>query len=619
MESKPTIRLTARLHQTEYTSDEVLKRSKFGLGTGSWVWTALRHTAQLSEVKRLQKAEVLAALATMERLSVNPRWRRLSNVPMAEVNVDLLMEMFVLLEDDLIAQPTLGSHTKHSTSIRTRKLLLKFLDAQGVAASALVRKRFRSRLPKSRDDHRQLISDDAVEIDGTKLPPVGAIPHQTLVELQAETERILNRPLEKIRNACGEVFDEYRSAVAKLDDFAREPVDKQLLGYLEGFVQRGTGLSGPRRYLNEKPIREVAKCYRVIAMRRRKFERFQMFRGIELEAFIKSEFCESWRLESLFGPELYASRVMLACLLVLQCHTKWNCNSVLELQDNWISSTEAPFDIRSYKRRINSHTPISSVEPSDQDAVWAVAFLRGRLNFLKRLGLVKSSEQRLWLNVAQRDRDGMIRPYVAWGTFLKRFISHYNLPRFSLEQVRVQSLTALSVRKGGLAVAKEASGHASIRTTGIYIDQLIAKRLNSSINLEFQQRLEREINEVAANPKARRTGLLRPVGDGAYCADPLHPPFEDYLQEGLCDAKSCHSNDGCINRRLIVNDQAIEAAVRTSVYYQRNWARLMDENRDRFLSYHLPSMLFNFAYVAVLDKGPHGPKLRTIQKRIADV
>ena len=618
MESKPAIRLKTRLHQTEYTSEEVLKLSRFGLGTESWVWAALCHTAQLSEVKRLQKSEILAALATLERLYANVRWRRLSNVPMAEVTSDLVMEMFVLLEDDLIAQPTLGNHSRHTTSLRTRKLLLNFIDAKGAATAAFVRKRFRTRLRKSHDDHRQLISDDAVELDGKMLPPVGAIPHQTLRELQTETERILNRPLDKIRDACSAVFQEYQSAIGKLDDLSREPLDKSLFRYLKGFVRRGTALSKSKRLVVRKPIRDVVKAYLAIAAQQRNFNRFTMFRGGEIEAFIKQEICQDWRQESVFGPEIYASHVMLACLLVLQCHTKWNCNSVLELQDDWISSDEAPFEMRSYKRRTNSSTPISSVEASDHDVVWAVTFLRRRLDSLKRLGLVNWNEQRLWLNAAQRDANGVVRPYVGWGTFLKRFISRHNLPRFSLEQVRVQSLTALSVRKGGLAVAKEAAGQASIRTTGIYIDQLIAKRLNSAINLEFQRRLENEVNATATNSKAQRSGLLRPIGDGAYCSDPIHPPFEDYLQEGLCNGHSCHSSGGCVNRRLVVNDQSMEAALRTSIYYQRNWSRLMDENRDKFLKYHLPAMLFNFAYVEVLQKGRYGSKLRAIQRRIAD-
>jgi len=110
--------------------------------------------------------------------------------------------------------------------------------------------------------------------------------------------------------------------------------------------------------------------------------------------------------------------------------------------------------------------------------------------------------------------------------------------------------------------------------------------------------------------------MLYPVGDGTACSDPAAPPFDDYLVGGICDAKRCHAGDGCPNNKVHVDRDAVEAALRLNIYYRSNWARLCASNPEAFAAYHLPSILFNGALIAVLEGGLYSSTVREIRRAL---
>jgi len=146
----------------------------------------------------------------------------------------------------------------------------------------------------------------------------------------------------------------------------------------------------------------------------------------------------------------------------------------------------------SLKTRTNSPTPTVFVERSDEEVMLALAFLTRRLDALKKMGWVAQDEKRLWLNASQ-NKNWPVRPFVGWGSDLKAFIREVGLPDFSLEQLRTTSLSAESLSAGGAEAARRKAGHRSLGPTSIYIDQILLQRFNSSVNFEFQRRIEREI------------------------------------------------------------------------------------------------------------------------------
>ena len=233
-----------------------------------------------------------------------------------------------------------------------------------------------------------------------------------------------------------------------------------------------------------------------------------------------------------------------------------------------------------------------------------------------KLKWLPKSEGRLWLNAIYA-RAGRAEPMIGWGSELAKFRADFDLPNFSLEQMRVQTLALEAVQRG-TGSAQVSAGHRSIGTTGAYIDQLLLQRLNSSVNLEFQLRIEAEIID-GDNESRQWPSLLFPVGDGSSCTDPTNPPFDEYLKKGACDGARCHSGNGCSSNKVKIDIHRVEEAVRTSFYYDSNWNRLHDQNVDAFVDRHLPNMIFNFALLEVLKRGPYGHLVRTAVGRIEEL
>jgi hypothetical protein len=157
-----------------------------------------------------------------------------------------------------------------------------------------------------------------------------------------------------------------------------------------------------------------------------------------------------------------------------------------------------------------------------------------------------------------------------------------------------------------------------MRTTGDYIHQEIADRLHSSVNLEMQRRLDAEVRALMkrdVDPKQIK--LLRPIGDGASCADPTDPPWGNIGHEP-CDAARCHEDGGCPNRRLDVNEDRIREAVVTNRAYEASWPRLLARNKHAFLQFDLPRILFNEAYLRVLAGGRYANRLVKIRQQVND-
>jgi hypothetical protein len=320
-----------------------------------------------------------------------------------------------------------------------------------------------------------------------------------------------------------------------------------------------------------------------------------------------------------YGAQFGTFLTVVAAAVLLQIHTGWNFSSVLALEQDCIKRIDGNVEIQSFKERTSDFTPISLVTAKDTHALMAIEFLETRLDEMKRFGLVLPSEKRLWLN-ANRARFKRPEGFHGWGDALKKLQTKHDLPLFSFEQLRVQVLAAAATARGGLEAARHMAGHASISTTAHYLDQLILHRLNSSINLEFQARLERSAEIRMSDdwtPGMRSSeDLLYAIGDGSSCQNPYEPPDATQLQGGICSAKRCHAEGGCANRRLVIDADRIEEALRTSRFYEENWKRLLLENEGSFNQVHLPSFLFNIALLGVVERSPYRHVVRKIRERV---
>jgi len=295
--------------------------------------------------------------------------------------------------------------------------------------------------------------------------------------------------------------------------------------------------------------------------------------------------------------------VLVGAILLIQIATAWNIGAVMELRKQDVRPLpEGGYMIQSIKTKTGDDTPIVLVEGHDNPGVRALRFALERLAGLVQRGWADVDEQCLWLSSESNFDKYRGMPISNLAKALETIRERYALPYFTFEMIRTQKLTLISVEQGPIAAA-ETAGHSTFATIGVYIDHLITRRINSSVNLEFQRRWE---VEVAATIEMKPLGIpLMPTGDGASCSNPSMPSDDAWLSGGVCDGLHCHQGGGCPNRKLVIDRDRVEEAVLTRRYYDANWNRLYAENPHAFARVHVPRLEFNMYLVEYLKKSPY--------------
>ena len=604
-----------KLHQTVYDRQLKVQLAELGVAIGSWLWEAVQHEAERSKIRRLAAAEIQPVVDVLRAMAGNVRWRRLALKSFDELSMADIVSMFELLEGH-VAATSLSGNVKHSFSLRTRALLLRYLRARGFPKIERISAFFKSKLPLDRNQHRELIADEANADAAAPLEPLGALSHVNIPELKRKMQERIASPLRRIVAACKLELERYEAAHEAVLTLIHEPYDKRVVAALTSYHLGSLAGTEVRDLVSSLNGHAAAHAYIQLFFGDRPLDQPFKVKTLllqqQVEEYLKERLQDRYIKGVLRAPIWAVMRPLLMCLIIIQRHTMWNSNSVLEMTLDGISSTVPPLQLSSLKTRTNRPTPAVFVERSNEEVVLALTFLTRRLSALKRTGWVAQDENRLWLN-APLNNNSPLRPFVGWGTDLKTFIRKAGLPDFSLEQIRTTALSLESLGSGGAEAARRRAGHRSLSTTSIYIDQLLLQRFNTSVNFEFTRRIEREILDGTSSPYAP---MLFPIGDGTSCSDPTAPPFDDYLFRGLCDAKRCHAGNGCPNNKLRVDSDAIEAALRLQIYYRSNWARLCASNPEAFTAYHLPSILFNGALIAVLEQGLYSSSVREIRRTL---
>lgn len=449
MRDQRTIQSVFTLHQTNYFYEVKVDRAQFGLGPSSWVWAAINAEADRSEIRRSQKSEVSACLTVIKSIKSNARWLRLSSKTVEKLTLEDLVLMFSDIESK-INESTYSTNVKHSYSLRTRAMLIRYLKVNAFPKIERISIYFKSKLQLDRTKHRELISDLPTESESGAIPPLGTLRHENIADLRRKTEETLLKTLDRISEACRSVLEMNDKACAGIQDLLKEPVDEKLILRLLTFAITGRKEKITRDWVATLDIREVAHAYLHIVLLRlpskARRTNLQILRHQEVDEYLRG------RLEfsggsSLLFLQLGDLRTLLACLLLIQRHTKWNVNSVLELRESFISTDKPPFEMHSLKNRTNTITPVVPVERVDFDVLLAVKYIRTRLHYMKQMKWIPETENRLWLS-AKSARAGTIEPLIGWGSALTKFRAEFRLPSFSLEQMRVQTLALDSVQRG---------------------------------------------------------------------------------------------------------------------------------------------------------------------------
>lgn len=559
-------------------------------------------------------------------LAPDNQWRLISNKEPKNICSEELASLFFALEQRIDAM-LWAPQTKSSTSSEFRKLVRGYLHEK-FGSVELAKKVFAFSTRFRERSARELISDIESQSDPDR-SPAGAIPHTSVEDLKNKLTTLLADDLKAIERACISEIDLYRLQANKLVELGRQTLtfDEQKL------VSSILDQSGPE---NLKLALRAAPGKIAFTLNMR-----HAISGLDnagrppfgLESFCGVKQAHEYAMGFISEPQVYKhsiyyfpfvanSVVLVACLLILQIYTGWNASSVISLCLDDIVPKGQRLVIQGYKSKSDDHTPAVVVSPSDHAAYAALTLLIERLAHLKRFNFTGPKARSLWLMPtspnSKRNRERLIsgvqRPRDA-------ICKKYALPSFSFDQIRTQALALVSIKKGGLEVARRLGGHSRAVTTAHYLDQLLLRKLNSAINLEFQKRLESSVayvSQKSGSTEYPEGFLLYPVGDGSSCSNPLQPPKAEWMLNGMCSATRCHSAEGCPNRQILIDADRIEEIAATAIFYEESWSRLLSENEARFKEVHLPGMLFNLALSGLISRGPYGPNFRASYARLKD-
>jgi hypothetical protein len=607
-----------------YRSSTTFEALELGLVKQGWLWEMLQERGEQTHLQRGPSRDITTIYRCLKLLSKSAEWTEFANLKFGKFTIEELVGKFHLCDEVLIAEEITQHQIKRWTSC-LRNWSLDYLRKRGMPRYDRFRVLFQSRLQYPRKHSRKLISDYTDESE-EMFPPLGASPGADIQKMRQAMAKRLDHDINNLMQACDYELNEF----IKLSDY----VASAIASVDEGIVQKaiavwkGESLSW-RGIAKLNPLTFEA-AYLAVLVRSysgtltvgeyRELPRASVV-STELTARLGLKNCKrlaTTTLHSQFGSQL----AVLACAFAIQLRTAWNISSIFSLSAANVVWLENEVEIQGVKTKTDDLTPIERIEKNSL-AYRALLFLHERLDKFKKFNWVSADEQHLWLSPTVA-RKGRLLAYSAWSRSLIDFQKKHSLPRFSLEQVRNQVLAREAVSSGGsIESARRRAGHRNISVTGHYLDQLLLHRLNSSINLEFQRRLEQSVQmrlkeQSAVDEKEREQDLLYPVGDGALCANPTNPPSIAYLGSDMCSGKNCHVGEGCVNRRIVIDHARLEEVIRMGVFYERNWRDLLAKNEESFQKHHLPAFLFNISLLGILKRGPYKHVVRTTEARILE-
>jgi hypothetical protein len=460
---------------------------------------------------------------------------------------------------------------------------------------------------------RPLISD-AIDLSAEVglQAPIGALSFDNFKQLLHKRRLRISGDLDRIRAACAlelEAFHKHRAWQRSMLGIA---ISTEVLDAL--YVVMTSRSSEGREmalHLELSPAILLAAVIQVVARSNLQYASAASF-SVPFAREFRAQLSEQLmgaRPKQLFKMLHFATPYeVLAALVLLQTHTGWNFSSMMGLTTSCVSREGATFQLQSFKDKTDDDTPVVFVDAAQPGVELAINVLQWNNLQIRQLGYSPAGEQSLSKVVTLGRRAEFFAPCRP----LRKLIERHGLMQFSLDQIRTQVLFDANLRLGGIETARQIAGHASIASTGRYLDQIVAERLNTALTLEFARRLEGEVRYIArlTNEQRRDIKLLAAIGDGSSCADPMRPPPGISSSTAPCRAEECHVGTGCPNRRIVIDHARLREVIATRSYFRKHWQALWDMNAEKFRAYALPALVFNEALFRVLADGPFGAVLR---------
>lgn len=601
-----------------YEVDVNFDRAALCLSSNSWIWTMLEDLAAESKVAHVLIQAVQSLKSAIQYLAADSYALEILARAPEHVRAEDIRRLFQRSEEIALDK------TKSSRARSTFRSFV-FKKAGVIHFAEPVdpqRVRFYPKIPHHRGSSRSLISDFNDITDPKASVPVGAISSSSALELLRSIRTRAHYDLQKIRAACIAEMTCAAEVRARAKELRMLPVSSESESIVRRFVEfKKSGLRFPKSL-------EINHIELLSAL----------LKSIEKNALAANSTCYgvpfSWKLRQILFEErpIFHSRKIFeieqrACLEeifaafhLLHTYVGWNWSSVMGLTLDQLDLTRDGYiAMQGYKSKSDDETPYVSIDINEPGVEMAVNVLIWNRKRLVELGYIDRNNMALWV-ASPAGRGGSDQaPYVFHPSQrLQDFISRHGLPKYSFDQIRAQYLFHLSLTKGGVESARLYGGHVRYETTERYVGNVIQDRISSALNLEFSKRLEKEIIYLydGGSRNDARIVLLRPIGDGSSCIDPMHPPHGRILAGDECEAKACHTEGGCPHRRIVIDDTRIEEVIRFYQHYKDTWQRSWHENPQRYVLHVLPGLSFNAALLMALRNGPYAAKVHQVESRL---
>lgn len=477
--------------------------------------------------------------------------------------------------------------------------------------------KYKSLIPEPYRSPRSLITP----VHKEEQPLLEEIPHNNIAELEQAVLQRVQTAISEIKTVCISVFDTYDNHKKQVESLLQRAIPEEVKDF-ERWRERSsiTTDAGVRKY----KIRVAKRLdpQEILAWKAQEVQRLlstatlevewpeQFFSGLNRllpeECLIYSKNAGEYYLLS---PWFLPTDVRVACVIILMIKTNWNRQPIRELdliqairekaKQNGCSLDEAlatGLTLQGYKKKTDDDTPEHTIEPGDELEMRVLMLLWSHVKNLRDLGQPITS-------IFAGLNEGV--EGVFGSNKLLRWQKRYGSPIFTFEQLRNQSAADFHLTNRDLDALRERLGHSNSKTTQGYLEQILLRRLNAAINVEFQRRFETSVifaeqgsDGLLAHGLDERyidTDLFIPLGDGTACAD-VHQPQDRLPGEAICAGRTCHAGDGCPHNKIVMNVEQAELMLRTQRYYLGNFDELKAD-QSYFEAYTLPAILFNFALI----------------------
>lgn len=516
--------------------------------------------------------------------------------------------------------------TRVSTSGRTVQGYMEIIRAQlgrplSKSGRSLPRTR-RGRGPRIPGPGRGLISDLPDPGADELLRPaiahaVGAEPKEALVQAQAH----LAGRLDRVERACNTEIERFIAWRTYLESSISAPPSPERLRFANSLYASGTPDSADiRQWLAAGPLSDIlaAACDAADAqrlntfagesLRRRERKHILIGAAAERTAAHFPEITVWWRSPRHGYPQtrLILSRwfvpraVQLAIGIKIQIASGWNRDTVRALKASGIRVEGASVELQSVKSKTG--------EPQHKFIEAADRTLREGLRLMQAQEATLQAWPRetacIFCSVSHLKKKGLHVSQQDTNDLLPAFQKRYNLPAFTLEQIRNQKAADVYLRRDDPYEAQALLGHADLATTSGYIRHRIITVLNAANVAAFRRQLAATIVLSTSNAPVESKGSVDQRDFVARLLYPLGFAATSEQMPADCDAWLADPT-----KPLVIDAHRVEHLVRQRAYYAKNWQRLRAARPEEFNAVHLPRMEFTAALWAVLLDSPYAALL----------